>query len=186
MPDTDDSESDDGGDYTSPPPVNRGATVAPLVIPGGGAAASAFGTTNPFARDDIGECVVSERRVSEGYVAFEPLDFFPSEEIMASGGLGLRQASEEACSFPGSNENEDDDDLIDADAVAAETLTKFKWMIESQPFQKKTAGQKSFLATENLLENIDGVLRPHHCSLGTAACHLLFMLTRAILMPSLL
>ena len=41
------------------------------------------------------------------------------------------------------------------------------------------------LATENLLENTDGVHRPHHRSLGAAACYLLFMLTRAILMPSL-
>ena len=40
------------------------------------------------------------------------------------------------------------------------------------------------LATEHLLENTDKVLRPHHCSLGTAACYLLVMLTRAILMPS--
>ena len=39
------------------------------------------------------------------------------------------------------------------------------------------------LATENLLENTDGVL--HQCYLGAAACYLLFMLTRAILMPSL-
>ena len=43
-----------------------------------------------------------------------------------------------------------------------------------------TAGRNQFmppttLATENLLENTDGVL--HWCSLGTAACHLLFMLT---------
>ena len=37
------------------------------------------------------------------------------------------------------------------------------------------------LATDNLLENTDGVLRPQHCSLGTAACDLLVMLTRAIL-----
>ena len=56
------------------------------------------------------------------------------------------------------------------------------------------------LATENLLENTNGVPRhprgrrgrsahpigaPHHCSLGAAACYLRFMLTRAILMPSL-
>ena len=39
------------------------------------------------------------------------------------------------------------------------------------------------LATENLLENTDGVL--HGCSLGAAACYLLVMLTRAVLMPSL-
>ena len=39
---------------------------------------------------------------------------------------------------------------------------------------------KSPLATENLLENTDGVLRPHQCSLGTAGCYLLAMLTRAI------
>ena len=44
---------------------------------------------------------------------------------------------------------------------------------------------KSPLATENLLETPDGVLWPHQCSLGTAACYLLAMLTRAILMPSL-
>ena len=37
------------------------------------------------------------------------------------------------------------------------------------------------LATENLLENTDGVLRPPQCSLGTAACYRQFMLTRAIL-----
>ena len=41
------------------------------------------------------------------------------------------------------------------------------------------------LATENLLENTDGVLRPHQCSLGAAACYLPFMLTCATLMPSL-
>ena len=33
---------------------------------------------------------------------------------------------------------------------------------------------KSPLATDNLLENTGGVLRPHQCSLGTAACYLLF------------
>ena len=39
------------------------------------------------------------------------------------------------------------------------------------------------LATDNLLENTDGVRRlpPHQRSLGTAACYLLFMLTRATL-----
>ena len=37
-------------------------------------------------------------------------------------------------------------------------------------------------ATENLLENTDGA--PHQRALGVAACCLLFMLTRAILMPS--
>ena len=41
------------------------------------------------------------------------------------------------------------------------------------------------LATETLLENADGVLRPHRCSLGAAPCCLLFMLTRAMLMPAL-
>ena len=41
------------------------------------------------------------------------------------------------------------------------------------------------LATTNLLENTDGALRPHQCFLGTAACYLLVMLTRAILMLSL-
>ena len=40
-------------------------------------------------------------------------------------------------------------------------------------------------ATENLLENTDGVGAPHQCSLGAAPCYLLFTLTRAILMPSL-
>ena len=30
------------------------------------------------------------------------------------------------------------------------------------------------LATDNLLENTDGVLRPHHCSLGAAACYRLY------------
>ena len=40
------------------------------------------------------------------------------------------------------------------------------------------AGRTPSLATDNLLENNDGVL--HQCSLGAAACHLLFMLTRAI------
>ena len=40
------------------------------------------------------------------------------------------------------------------------------------------------LATENLLENTDGVLRHYPCSLGAAACCLLFMLTRATLMTS--
>ena len=45
---------------------------------------------------------------------------------------------------------------------------------------------KSPLATEYLLENTEGVLRPHQCSLGTAACYLLFMLTAALLMtPSI-
>ena len=49
---------------------------------------------------------------------------------------------------------------------------------------------KSLVATENLLENTDGVGAPHHCSLhhcslGAAPCYLPFMLTRAILMPSL-
>ena len=40
--------------------------------------------------------------------------------------------------------------------------------------------------TENLLENTDGmgVLRPRQCSLGTAACYLLVMLTAALLMTS--
>ena len=44
--------------------------------------------------------------------------------------------------------------------------------------------------TENLLENTDGVPRPphtpprHSCSLGTAACYLLVMLTAALLMTS--
>ena len=55
------------------------------------------------------------------------------------------------------------------------------------------AGQNPPLATENLLENIDAggsgalVQAPHHCSLGAAPCcsYLLFMPTRAILMPSL-
>ena len=45
------------------------------------------------------------------------------------------------------------------------------------------------LATEYLLENTEwggvGFGAPHHCSLGGAACSLLFMLTRAIWMPSL-
>ena len=41
------------------------------------------------------------------------------------------------------------------------------------------------LATENLLENTDGVGAPHRCSLGAAACYLLFMLTCAVLVPSL-
>ena len=38
------------------------------------------------------------------------------------------------------------------------------------------------LATDNLLEKTGGV--PHHCSLGMAACYLLFMLTTALLMTS--
>ena len=39
--------------------------------------------------------------------------------------------------------------------------------------------------TENLLENTDGgILRPHQRSLGTAACDLLVILTRALLMTS--
>ena len=46
-----------------------------------------------------------------------------------------------------------------------------------------SAGRKSPLATDNLLENTDGV--PHQCSLGAAPCDLLVMLTRAILMPAL-
>ena len=44
---------------------------------------------------------------------------------------------------------------------------------------------KSPLATENQLGNTDGIGAPHQCSLGAAPCYLLFMLTRAILMPSL-
>ena len=40
-------------------------------------------------------------------------------------------------------------------------------------------------ATENLLENTGGVGAPHQWSLGAAACYLLCMLTRVILMPSL-
>ena len=35
-----------------------------------------------------------------------------------------------------------------------------------------------------LLASTDGVLRAHQCSPGAAACYLLFMLTRAILMTS--
>ena len=31
-------------------------------------------------------------------------------------------------------------------------------------------------ATENLLQNTDGVLRPHQCSLGAAACYFLYMI----------
>ena len=38
--------------------------------------------------------------------------------------------------------------------------------------------------TENLLENTDGVGAPQQCSLGTAACYLLVMLTVALLMTS--
>ena len=43
-----------------------------------------------------------------------------------------------------------------------------------------------FLFTENLLENtpLEGVGVPHQCSLGVAACYLLVMLTRAVLMTS--
>lgn len=42
------------------------------------------------------------------------------------------------------------------------------------------------LATANLLENTDGgTPTPSACFLGTAACYLLRMLTRAILMPAL-
>ena len=55
-----------------------------------------------------------------------------------------------------------------------------------------SAGSKSPVVTENLLEKSDGVLRPapevgaaHQCSLGAAPYYLLFMLTRAILMPAL-
>ena len=44
---------------------------------------------------------------------------------------------------------------------------------------------KSPLATDNLLENIDGVGAPHQCSLGAAPCHCLSMLTAAFLMTSL-
>ena len=40
------------------------------------------------------------------------------------------------------------------------------------------------IATENLLEDTDGVLRLHQCSLGAAACYLLCMLTAALLMTS--
>ena len=51
------------------------------------------------------------------------------------------------------------------------------------------AGRNQFIVfTENLLENTDGVAdgvgAPHQCSLGTAACCLLVMLTRATLMTS--
>ena len=49
----------------------------------------------------------------------------------------------------------------------------------------KLAGRESPVVTDHLLENTDGVLRPHQCSLGTAACYRLIMLTRAILMTSL-
>ena len=46
---------------------------------------------------------------------------------------------------------------------------------------KRTVGRsKSPLATENLLENTAGVLRPHQCSLGVAACYLLFMRRRGL------
>ena len=38
--------------------------------------------------------------------------------------------------------------------------------------------------TENLLENTMGCSEPHQCSLGTAPCYLLFMLTCATLMTS--
>ena len=56
-----------------------------------------------------------------------------------------------------------------------------------------SAGQKSPRSIPDiLLENTDEVLRhppgvgaPHHCSLGAAAYYLLFMLTRAVLMPAL-
>ena len=41
---------------------------------------------------------------------------------------------------------------------------------------------KSPLATENLLENTDGVL--HQCSIGAAACYFSLMLTSALLMTS--
>ena len=49
-------------------------------------------------------------------------------------------------------------------------------------FKNLDGRSESALATENLLENTDGVL--HHCCLGAAPCYLPFMLTRAILMPS--
>ena len=40
-------------------------------------------------------------------------------------------------------------------------------------------------ATDNQLENTDGVGAHHQRSLGVAACYLLFMLTAALLMTSL-
>ena len=55
-----------------------------------------------------------------------------------------------------------------------------------QTIWTSTAASKSIylpLATDNLLEN-NVVPIPHHCSLGTAACYLLVMLTCAVLMTS--
>ena len=66
---------------------------------------------------------------------------------------------------------------------AAEYETMPGWFQELQGIGRSK--QTTPLATEILLANVDGVLRPHQCSLGTAPCHLLFMLTRAILMTSL-
>ena len=48
-----------------------------------------------------------------------------------------------------------------------------------------TGRSKPRSATEILLENTGGVGAPHQRSPGAAPCHLLFMLTRAILMPLL-
>ena len=50
-------------------------------------------------------------------------------------------------------------------------------------FTKIGRSKSPFSNRESAREHWWGV--PHQCSLGAAACHLLFMLTRAILMPSL-
>ena len=39
-----------------------------------------------------------------------------------------------------------------------------------EAFAQALAGRNPPLATDNLLENTDGILRPHQCSLGAAAC----------------
>ena len=68
--------------------------------------------------------------------------------------------------------------------VAEEDWRHRTWQTSSNG--SRASARNPPLATDNLLENTDGVLRlPHQCSLGTAACYLLVMLTRAILIPSL-
>ena len=62
-----------------------------------------------------------------------------------------------------------------------------EWQRENPADGRSKSPTPPTLATENLLENTDGVPRrcSSTCSLGAAACCLLFMLTRAVLMPSL-
>ena len=50
---------------------------------------------------------------------------------------------------------------------------QLKWVVEELITEKNIrfpVSAKSPLATDNLLENTDGVGAPHQCSLGTAPC----------------